>query len=65
MVSSEEILTAIWGVDYTEETEVVERIIASLGAKLHNGRKEPRFIAVYPGVGYRFRPAAEQLVSLS
>ena len=65
VVSSEEILTAIWGVDYTEESDVVDQIIASLGAKLHNGRKEPRFIAVYPGIGYRFRPAAEHLVSLS
>jgi len=65
VVTSEEILTAVWGADYTSEDDVVERLIVSLRLKLQNGWPEPRFIVTFPGVGYRFLPVVEQLVSVS
>ena len=43
----------------------VERLIASLRRKLQNGWPEPRFIVTFPGVGYRFLPVVEHLVTLS
>jgi DNA-binding response OmpR family regulator len=65
VVTSEEILTAVWGVDYTEEIDVVDQIVAGLAAKLQDSWAEPRFIATLPGGGYRFRPVAEQLTSMN
>ena len=65
VVTGEEILTAIWGVDSEAENHLVEHLVVSLRGKLQNGWTEPRFIATYPGVGYRFLPVAEQLVGAS
>ena len=65
VVTDEEILTAVWGVDYPAETDLVERVIISLRAKLQNDLPEPRFIVTFPGVGYRFLPEVEQAVALS
>jgi DNA-binding response OmpR family regulator len=65
VVTSEEIRSAVWGVDDTAEHEVVEGLVVSLRDKLQNGWTEPRFIATYPGVGYRFQPVDEQLVGMS
>jgi two-component system KDP operon response regulator KdpE len=65
VVTSEEILAAVWGADYTEENDVVERLIVSLRQKLQNGWPEPRFIVTFPGFGYRFLPMVEQLESVS
>ena len=51
-----ELLDAVWGVDFIAESNVVDRHIRSLRAKLQNDWRTPRFIATVPGRGYRFVP---------
>ena len=56
VVTREEILDTLWGVDYVAESNVVDRQIRNLRARLQNDWKHPRFIATIPGRGYRFLP---------
>ena len=56
LVTREEILDALWGVDYIAESNIVDRHIRNLRAKLQNDWRKPRFIATEPGRGYRFVP---------
>src|SRR5579859_2075770 len=56
IVSRDEILNALWGIDFVAESNVVDRHIRSLRVKLQNGWRKPRFIATVPGRGYRFLP---------
>ena len=56
VVTREEILDTLWGVDYVAESNVVDRQIRNLRARLQDDWREPRFIATVPGRGYRFLP---------
>jgi two-component system alkaline phosphatase synthesis response regulator PhoP len=56
VVTREEILDTLWGVDYVAESNVVDRHIRNLRARLQNDWRQPRFIATVPGRGYRFLP---------
>lgn len=56
VVTRDEILDALWGVDFVAESNVVDRHIRSLRIKLQNDWRRPRFIATVPGKGYRFIP---------
>ena len=56
VVSRETILDIVWGSDYLAESNVVDRHVQTLRAKLQEGRKDPHFIATVPGKGYRFIP---------
>ena len=56
VVTRDEILDALWGVDYVSESNVVDRHVRNLRAKLQNDWRKPRFIATVPGRGYRFIP---------
>jgi DNA-binding response OmpR family regulator len=56
VVTREEILDALWGTDYVAESNVVDRQIRNLRARLQNDWRQPRFIATIPGRGYRFLP---------
>jgi DNA-binding response OmpR family regulator len=56
VVTREEILDTLWGVDYVAESNVVDRQIRNLRERLHDDWRHPRFIATVPGVGYRFLP---------
>jgi two-component system, OmpR family, alkaline phosphatase synthesis response regulator PhoP len=56
IVTREEILDTLWGVDYVAESNVVDRQIRNLRVRLQNDWKRPRFIATIPGRGYRFLP---------
>ena len=56
VVTRDEILDALWGVDYVSESNVVDRHVRNLRAKLQNDWRKPRFIATVPGTGYRFIP---------
>jgi DNA-binding response OmpR family regulator len=56
VVTRDEILDALWGVDYVSESNVVDRHVRNLRAKLQNDWRKPRFIATVPGKGYRFIP---------
>jgi DNA-binding response OmpR family regulator len=56
VVTRDEILDALWGVDFVSESNVVDRHVRNLRAKLQNDWRKPRFIATVPGKGYRFLP---------
>jgi DNA-binding response OmpR family regulator len=56
VVTRDEILDGLWGVDYAAESNVIDRHIRNLRAKLQNDWRKPRFIATVPGKGYRFIP---------
>ena len=45
VVTRDEILDALWGVDYVSESNVVDRHVRNLRAKLQNDWRKPRFIA--------------------
>ena len=60
VVTREEILDTLWGVDYVAESNVVDRQIRNLRARLQNDWREPRFIATVPGRGYRFLPTSAE-----
>jgi DNA-binding response OmpR family regulator len=54
VVTREEILDTLWGVDYVAESNIVDRQIRNLRARLQDDWRKPRFIATVPGRGYRF-----------
>jgi len=54
VVSREEILDTLWGTDYVAESNVVDRQIRNLRARLQDDWKQPRFISTVPGKGYQF-----------
>jgi DNA-binding response OmpR family regulator len=58
LLTRDEILDHLWGVDYAAESNVVDRHIRNLRAKLQNDWRRPRYIATVPGKGYRFAPTA-------
>ena len=59
LVTREQIMDNLWGVDYAAESNVVDRHLRNLRIKLHDWRR-PRFIATVPGLGYRFLPSLAQ-----
>jgi DNA-binding response OmpR family regulator len=54
LVTREEILDTLWGTDYIAESNVVDRHVRNLRAKLKDDWRRPRFIATVPGHGYCF-----------
>jgi len=54
VVSRDEILDTLWGVDYMADSNVVDRHVGNLRARLRDDRRAPRFIATVPGRGYCF-----------
>jgi DNA-binding response OmpR family regulator len=56
VVTREEILDTLWGVDFVAESNVVDRQIRNLRARLQDDWRAPRFIVTVPGRGYRFLP---------
>ncbi len=62
VVTRDEILDALWGVDFVSESNIVDRHIRALRIKLQNDWRRPRFIATVPGRGYRFLPTFSRAV---
>ncbi len=56
LLTRDEILDSLWGVDYLADSNVVDRHIRNLRAKLQNSWRRPRYIATIPGRGYKFIP---------
>jgi DNA-binding response OmpR family regulator len=56
LLTREEILDHLWGVDFVAESNVVDRHVRNLRAKLRDDWRRPRYIATVPGRGYRFLP---------
>ena len=59
LLTRDEILDALWGVDFVADSNVVDRHIRNLRIKLQNDWRRPRYIATVPGRGYRFVPTGE------
>jgi DNA-binding response OmpR family regulator len=58
VVTRGEILDTLWGTDYIAESNIVDRQIRNLRARLQDDWRKPRFIATVPGRGYRFVPTS-------
>jgi DNA-binding response OmpR family regulator len=56
VVTREAILDTLWGADDVTASNVVDRHIRGLRAKLQDDWRKPRFIATVPGKGYRVVP---------
>lgn len=54
VVSREQILDALWGTDFVTESNVVDRHVRALRAKLQDDWRRPRYIQTVAGQGYRF-----------
>ena len=59
VLSREQILDALWGTDFVIESNVVDRHVRALRAKLQNDWHKPRYIETVPGAGYRFVTASD------
>jgi len=59
VLSREQILDAVWGTDFVIESNVVDRHVRALRAKLQDDWHRPRYIETVPGSGYRFVPGSD------
>ncbi len=59
VLTREQILDALWGTDFVIESNVVDRHVRALRAKLQNDWHKPRYIETVPGSGYRFVPGPD------
>ena len=59
VLTREELLDHLWGVDYAADSNVVDRHVRSLRATLQDDRRRPRSVATVPGRGSRFLPESE------
>jgi len=50
------LLGAVWGGDYTEQTEYLRVFIGQLRKKIEPDPSTPRYILTEPWIGYRFQP---------
>ena len=57
LLTRDELLDYLWGTDYAAESNVIDRHIRNLRAKLQNDWRHPRYIETVPGKGYRFAPS--------
>src|SRR5215208_5655355 len=64
ILTRDEILDDLWGGDYAAESNVVDRQVRKLRAKLQDDWRRPRYIATVPGKGYRFVCTAADQASL-
>jgi len=60
VLTREQILDALWGTDFVIESNVVDRHVRALRAKLQNDWHKPRYIETVAGAGYRFVPAVTE-----
>jgi DNA-binding response OmpR family regulator len=56
LLTRDEILDHLWGADYVAGSNIVDRHIRNLRAKLQNDSRRSQYIATVPGRGYRFVP---------
>jgi len=59
VLTREQILDALWGSDFVVESNVVDRHVRALRAKLRDDWQKPRYIETVAGAGYRFMRVAE------
>ena len=56
VVLPEELLAAVWGPEYREETQHVRLYISRLRRKVEPDPDHPRYVLTKPGIGYLFAP---------
>jgi two-component system KDP operon response regulator KdpE len=56
LVSQRELLTAVWGPEYTRESSYLRVYMGQLRRKLEPDPPRPRHLITEPGMGYRFTP---------
>jgi DNA-binding response OmpR family regulator len=56
LLTRDEIIDYLWGTDYAAESNVVDRHVRNLRAKLQDDWHRPRYIVTVPGQGYQFSP---------
>lgn len=56
VVTHRKILAAIWGGNYTEQTEYLRVFVGQLRKKIEADPSAPRYLLTEPWVGYRFTP---------
>ena len=54
VIPREELLSVIWGYDFTGETRTLDAHIKSLRQKLDDNAEKPKYIKTFRSVGYRF-----------
>jgi two-component system KDP operon response regulator KdpE len=54
LLTRDELLDEVWGSDYSAGSNVVDRHVRNLRAKLRDDWRRPRYIATIPGQGYCF-----------
>ena len=57
VVTRDELLNQVWGIDAYPTTRTIDNHIAGLRAKLESNPDEPRHILTLRGVGYKWSPA--------
>ena len=56
VLTHRKLLGAVWGGDYTEQTEYLRVFIGQLRKKIEPNPSSPRYIRTEPWIGYRFNP---------
>jgi two-component system, OmpR family, KDP operon response regulator KdpE len=56
VVLPEELLAAVWGPEYREETQHVRLYISRLRRKIERDPEHPAHVLTKPGIGYLFAP---------
>ncbi len=59
VLTHHKLLGAVWGGNYTEQTEYLRVFIGQLRKKLESDPANPKYILTEPWIGYRFDPGAE------
>ncbi|MHB1847313.1 MAG: winged helix-turn-helix domain-containing protein, partial [Deltaproteobacteria bacterium] len=55
-LTREQIMQAVWGIDYFGTARTVDNFIVRLREKLEDDPGRPRFLQTVRGIGYRFEP---------
>jgi two-component system KDP operon response regulator KdpE len=58
VLTHHKLLGAVWGGNYTEQTEYLRVFIGQLRKKLETDPANPKYILTEPWIGYRFDPGA-------
>ena len=56
VITHRAILTAIWGGNFTEQTEYLRVFVGQLRKKVEKNPSQPQYLRTEPWVGYRFDP---------
>jgi two-component system, OmpR family, KDP operon response regulator KdpE len=59
-VPHRELLQAVWGPDYGDQTDYLRVFITHLRKKIERNPAKPQYILTEPWMGYRFNPPTEQ-----